>query len=86
MTHQCNKGHSDLKRSTALIPGHTINYCVICGSYNVDGTPWWPTAELSNPTLQKQLCQFADERQELDNRMAEFLGSPIENPRWEQLS
>jgi hypothetical protein len=82
MTWQCNKGHRDLKRSTSLIPGQTVNHCPECGSYNVEGSPWWPVGDLAtNQSLQQQLCVYADYAQERANRWAEFLGAEPNDPR-----
>jgi hypothetical protein len=83
MTYQCNRGHANLKRNTTIIPGHTINHCPTCGSFNVEGTQWWPVADLSNPTLQAQLCRFADELQEHINRTNEMYGAEGNDPRWD---
>ena len=86
MTHACDKGHTDLKRSTTLIPGHTVSHCPTCGSYNVEGSPWWPVSTIDDPVLQRQLCQFADEVQERINRTNEFRGAPINDPRFTVVS
>jgi hypothetical protein len=83
MAYQCPKSHTDLKRSTSLIKGHTINHCVTCSSFNIDGTRYWPTGTLQDPVLQRQLCAFADERQEAINRFNEFLGADANDPRIE---
>jgi hypothetical protein len=83
MTHQCNKGHHNLKRSTTLIPGQTVNHCPACGSYNVEGSEFWPIGELSDPGVQRWLCQFSDDVQNEKNKRAEFLDAPIDDPRIE---
>ena len=62
MAMQCNKGHTSLKRSTYLIPNHTINHCPDCSSYNVEGSPHWPTGTLDEPVAAALFMQLRGRR------------------------
>jgi hypothetical protein len=88
VTHQCNKGHTALKRSTTLFKGLVTLFCPECPAYFIEGgsESQWVHGSIQDPAVQAWLLDFADRAIEERLRLAEMMNSPIDDPRWEQMS
>lgn len=83
MAVKCSKCHTDLERNERLLKGYVVSHCRTCATYNVEGSPHWPTGSLDDPSMQKMLLRFADEVEEARNRHNEMMTADEDDPRWD---